>query len=157
MNLTDTAFEDFLKNVIPLIKPNKILDCPLEETNQYQDLKSILKKKEHIFWDRVILNYSAKIYDRDIAFNGIYQDDLINKLEYLYPNTIANLYCYYFSIDLNKHELIEEDDEYYYVLGDEKLSAYAVEKCVCSAVSQDYNSLHNYIEGFLDGYYTIKK
>jgi hypothetical protein len=151
MNLTDIAFEDFLKNVIPFIQPNEILDCPLRETNQYLDLVKMLPQKNHVLWKRVVLNYSAKMYDRDLAFYGLDQEELLLNVENLLPDTITILYYYYFGVDLREYNLIEEYDEYYYKSDALKIPTYHIECAVCRAVSQDYNILHNYIEGFIEG------
>jgi len=151
MNLTDEAFEDFLKHVIPFIQPNEVLDCPLRETNEYKSLVKMLPDNSHVLWNRVVLNYSALRFEHDIAFYGIFQDDLINNLENLLPDTLVVLYYYYFSIDLRTHKLIEEFDEYYYTNESEKIPFFHIEKSVCSAVSLDYIILHNYIKGFLEG------
>jgi hypothetical protein len=157
MNPIERAFEDVLEHTIPYVLPNITLDCSLRETQQYNALIEILPKNNHVLWNRVVLNYSALKCDPDLAFYGIFQDSLLNNLERLSPDTIQILYFNYFDIDLIDFDLVEDNDEYYYISEDQKIRCFDVEKCVCSAISLDYNKLHEYIDGFFDGYNTIKK
>jgi hypothetical protein len=152
MSLENQAFNDILKRTIPLILPNTILDCPLKETKEYEKLVSILPQKEHFLWDRVVLNYSAKLVNPDMLFFGMSMDRLMINLDNLYDNTIEFLFFYYFDVDISKWKLeMDENDEYYYESGDQKINQYTVQKLVCTVLAEDYNKLHFFIDGFLLG------
>lgn len=152
MSLKNQAFQDILKRTIPLILPNTMLDGPLKETKEYQKLVAILPQKDHFLWDRVVLNYSAKLVDPDILFFGMSMDSLITNLDYLYENTIEFLFFYYFDIDISEWKLVmDENDEYYYESEDQKIDQFTVQKLACTALAEDYNKLHYFIDGFLLG------
>ena len=152
MKYPEEAFKEILKHCIEIVEPNEILDCELIETNEYQKLWKELAKHEHPFWKRVVLNYSAKLCDSDLAFYGINSENIINDFEKLFPGTVEQLFLYYYHIDLNKWEedFNEDDEEYYFTNQHEKISRLSIEKFVAIAVCNDYNELHSFIDGHLN-------
>lgn len=131
------------------IFPNNEPEVDLSETDGFLDLWSRLKPNDHPFWRRVVLDYSAKIFDTDLAFYGMYPEDLMRNFERLSPNTFAELSIYYYGINLGEWTEIEIEDEIYYKYYDEQISKYRLQELVAMALCNEYNELYQYIEGFL--------